>query len=127
MPLTQRNPDAATCSILIVESSDDIRAGLCQEIEKLGHQVTVVSERAEALAFEHRADFDLLVSDLTNEPVADGEIVRSFKLAVTSHPDRRAIPALHDLIERTLLFKLSCIDASEDVSRVREKIELELP
>ena len=127
MPLTQRNPDAATCSILIVENSDDIRAGLREEIETLGHEVTVVGERAEALAFDNRADFDLLVSDLATEPADDGEIFRSFKLAVTSHPGRRAIPALHDLIERTLSFKLSCIDATVDVSRVREKIELELP
>ena len=127
MPLTQRNPDAETCSILIVESSDDSRAGLRQEIENLGHEVTVVSERAEALSFEGQSEFDLLVSDLTNDAAADAEVVRSFKLAVTSHPGRRAIPALHDLIERTLSFKLRCIDATEDVSRVREKIDLELP
>ena len=126
MPLIQRHPDAETCSILIVESSDDVRAGLLQEIEKLGHEITVVSERAEALAFDNRGEFDLLVSDLAGD-VADGEIVRSFKLAVTSHPERRAIPALHDLIERTLLFKLRCIDAGDDLNRVREKIDLELP
>src|SRR4051812_43584609 len=126
MPLTQRNPDAATCSILIVESSDDTRAGLRQEIERLGQEVTVVNERAEAVAYEQRNDFDLLVSDLVNA-ASDGGIVRSFKLAVAGQPGRRAIPALHDIIERTLAFKLRCIEAVEDFSRVREKIELELP
>src|SRR3954469_24249013 len=126
MPLTQRNPDAVTCSILIVESSDDIRAGLRQEIERLGHDVTVVTERAEALAHEGRNNFDLLVSDLVNHGAGDAEGVRSFKLAVTSQPERRTIPALHDIIERTLSFKLRCIDA-EDLSGVREKIDLELP
>ncbi len=125
MPLTQRNPDAVTCSILIVEGSDDIRAGLRDEIERLGHEVTVVSERAEALAYEGR--FDLLVSDLVGDIDADAELVRSFKLAVTSQPERRTIPALHDIIERTLLFKLRCMDAVEDLSRGREKIDLELP
>ena len=40
---------------------------------------------------------------------------------------RRAIPALHDIIERTLSFKLRCIDSTDDFSRVREKIDLELP
>jgi serine/threonine-protein kinase RsbW len=127
MPLTRRNPDAVTCSILIVESSDDIRAGLRHEIEKLGHQVTVVSARAEALAYEGQTEFDLLVSDLTNDAADDGEIVRSFKLAVTSQPGRRATPALHDHIERTLTFKLRCIDDAEELIRVREKIDLELP
>jgi serine/threonine-protein kinase RsbW len=127
MPLTQRNPDAAICSILIVESSGDIRAGLRHEIENLGHHVTVAGERAEALTFEDGNEFDLLVSDLTSDPDANGEIVRSFKLAVTSHPGRRATPALHDLIERTLLFKLRRIDATEELNRVREKIDLELP
>jgi serine/threonine-protein kinase RsbW len=126
MPLTQRNSDAATCSILIVESSDDLRAGLREEIEGLGQEVTVVNERAEAPAYEERNEFDLLVSDLVNTS-SDGEIVRSFKLAVTSQPGRRAIPALHDIIERTLSFKLRCIDALDDVSRVREKIDLDLP
>src|ERR1044072_8927267 len=125
MPLTQRNPDAAKCSILIVEGSDDIRAGLRDEIERLGHEVAVVSERAQALAHEGR--FDLLVSDLVGDIDADAELVRSFNLAVTSQPERRTIPALHDIIERTLLFKLRCMDAVEDLSRGREKIDLELP
>src|SRR5436190_23035341 len=127
MPLTQRNPEAAACSFLIVEHRDDIRAGLREEIKKLGHEVTVVNERAEALAFENQTEFDLLVSDLTGDTATDGEIVRSFKLAVTSHPGRRATPALHDLIERTLSFKLRCLDAVDDLGRVREKIDLELP
>ena len=127
MPLTQRHPDAVTCSILIVESSDDIRAGLCEEIARLGHDVQVASERTAALAWEDRNEFDLLVSDLVSDNTGDGDVVRSFKVAVTSAPGRRAIPALHDIIERTLAFKRRCIDAVEDLSRVREKIDLELP
>ncbi len=127
MPLTQHNSAANTCSILIVENSDDIRAGLRQEVEQLGHDVTLVTERAEALACEDKGDFDLLVSDLISEVATDGDVVRSFKLAVTSQPGRRATPALHNLIERTLSFKLRCIDAVEGLSRLREKIDLELP
>src|SRR4029077_3655214 len=64
--------------------------------------------------------------DEPNAPADDGA-VRSFKLAATSLPARRAIPALHDIIARTLSFKLRCIDEAQDVSRVREKIDLELP
>ena len=127
MPLTERNVAGTSCSILIVENRDDIRAGLRSEVEQLGHQVTVVNERDEALAREDRSQFDLLVTDLVSDQIAppNGEIVRSFKVAVTSQPARRAIPALHDIIERTLSFKLRRIDSQD--GRVREKIDLELP
>jgi serine/threonine-protein kinase RsbW len=129
MPLEERNGNQTKCTILIVENDDDIRAGLRREVEQLGHEITVISQRDEALLVEGEANFDLLVSDLIDEPNAptDDGAVRSFKLAVTSSPARRAIPALHDIIERTLSFKLRCIDGTQDVGRVREKIDLELP
>lgn len=118
---------AESCRILIVENSADLRSGLGGELKKLGHEVTLVSERTAALERDDLAEFDLLVSDLIDEAPADGETVRSFKLAVTSQPARRAIPALHDIIERTLTYKLCCIDNAPDVKHVREKIDLELP
>ena len=129
MPLNERNGNQTKCTVLIVENDDDTRAGLRREVEQLGHEITVVSEREEALAFEGQTNFDLLVSDLIDTPAAqaDGGAVRSFKLAVTSSPGRRTIPALHDIIERALSFKLRCIDQGREVSRVREKIDLELP
>jgi serine/threonine-protein kinase RsbW len=129
MPLNERNGNQTQCTVLIVENDDDIRAGLLKEVEQLGHEITVISKRNEALVAEGQGDFDLLVSDLIDEPnaPADEGAVRSFKLAVTSSPARRAIPALHDIIERTLSFKLRCIDGALDVGRVREKIDLELP
>ena len=117
------------CRILIVENSGDFRAGLGAELKRLGHDVTLESERCEALARDDLVEFDLLVSDLISDAPSssEAEIVRSFKLAVTSRPGRRAIPALHDIIERTLSYKLCCIDTAQDVTRVREKIDLELP
>ncbi|MFN2578048.1 MAG: ATP-binding protein [Pyrinomonadaceae bacterium] len=127
MPLNERNGNS-TCTILIVENSDDVRAGLARELETLGHRVALVSERDDAIARDDLVEFDLLVSDLLNDSgSADKQIVRSFKLAVTGMPGRRAIRALHDVIERTLSFKLRCIDSDDDFSRVREKIDLELP
>jgi len=128
MPLSEREENGTSCSILIVETSGDVRAGLSQEVEKLGHVVTVVNNRDEALAHEDQKNFDLLVSDLVAEPgSSNGDLVRSFKLAVTSQPGRRAVPALHDMIERTLTFKSQRIDASLDPDHLREKIDLELP
>ncbi|PYS33537.1 MAG: hypothetical protein DMF75_09130 [Acidobacteria bacterium] len=117
-----------TCSILVVENSDDFRAGLADELRQLGHTVTAASERSEGLVLEDRAQFDLLVSDLVNQGSAtEPEIVRSFKMAVTSSEARRAIADLHDIIEKTFSFKLRRIDAAQPTDQIREKIELELP
>src|SRR6185295_4111331 len=100
MPLNERNGNQTKCTILIVENDDDIRAGLRREVEQLGHEITVLSQRDESLAVEDQANFDLLVSDLIPEQNAPADVgeVTSFKLAVTSSPARRAIPALHDII-----------------------------
>ena len=117
-----------TCSILVVENSDDFRAGLADELRQLGHTVTVASERREAMGLEDRAQFDLLVSDLVNQASAtEPEMVRSFKMAATSSQARRAIAELHDIIEKTLSFKLRRIDVAQPTDQIREKIELELP
>ena len=117
-----------TCSILVVENSDDFRAGLANELRQLGHTVTVASERREAMGLEDLAQFDLLVSDLVNQASAtEPEIVRSFKMAATSSQARRAIAELHHIIEKTLSFKLRRIDAAQPTDQIREKIELELP
>lgn len=117
--------DRETCNILIVENSDDLRAGLSKELNALGHLVTVAGERGEALAIEDQTQFDLLVSDLVNsEPGC--ESVRSFKMSVTSLQPRRAVAELHEIIEKTLAFKLQRVDSSPLIA-VREKIDLELP
>src|SRR5262249_49625157 len=117
-----------TCSILIVEHSDDVRAGLAQELHALGHTVTVASERNEALALEDRRVFDILVSDLVNtDPDNNPEAVRSFKISVTSSLARRTLTELRDIIEKTLAFKLQKTDHGSRTIAVREKIDLELP
>jgi len=114
------------CRVLIVESGDDIRAGLAPELTRLGHEVTLERERDSALARTDLAQFDLLVSDLVDhEPATEPDSVRSFKMGVTSLQGRRTVAELHDIIEKTLLFKLKRIDSDEKA--VREKIDLELP
>lgn len=128
MPLNERNPELNTCRILIVENQDDLRAGLSRELQKFGHEVTVETERCEAIARDDLMKFDLLVSDLVGDSAPEnGDIVRSFKLAVTSDSARRTIPSLHDIIERTLSYKQRCIDRANDLAHLREKIDLELP
>jgi serine/threonine-protein kinase RsbW len=123
------------CRILIVENRDEARTGLAQTLSVLGHSVVATSEREEALARNDLADFDLIVSDLddveSSAASADSagvvDIVKAFKVGVTSSRTRRAIAELHDIIEKTLSFKLQRIDAAEEAIHVREKIDLELP
>ena len=116
------------CRVLIVESDEDIRAGLARELNHLGHEVTLERERNTALARVDLAQFDLVVSDLVDHDPATStatDSVRSFKMAVTSLQSRRTIAELHDIIEKTLVFKLQHIDS--DQKAAREKIDLELP
>jgi len=127
MPLNDRNGNSTSCRILVVENSDDFRAGLARELQGIGHRVTVAGERTDALAQEEREPFDMLISDLVSPATADSEFVRSFKLAVTTLPCKCTPLALHDLIEKILSFKIRCIDNAQNVKQVREKIDLELP
>jgi serine/threonine-protein kinase RsbW len=128
MALSDRPDNSKSCRILVVDSSDDFRARLGYELEKLGHTVTLAGERADALAQEEREPFDMLISDLISATAGDESgWVRSFKLAVTTLPCKCTTPALNDLIEKTLSFKVRCIDAAHDIRHVREKIDLELP
>lgn len=127
MPLNDRNGNSTSCRILVVENSDDFRAGLARELQGIGHRVTVAGERTDALAQEEREPFDMLISDLVSPATADSEFVRSFKLAVTALPCKCTPLALHDLIEKILSFKIRCIDTAQNVKQVREKIDLELP
>jgi serine/threonine-protein kinase RsbW len=116
------------CRILVVESSDDIRAGLGEALSQLGHSVTLEGERDKALARPDLAEFDLMVSDLIDrDPATEPEMVRSFKMAVTNLQNRRTVVELHDIIEKTLSFKLKRIDADSKAVNIREKIDLELP
>jgi len=116
------------CRILIVETKDDFRAGLADALSKLGHSVTLETERSKALARADLAEFDLLVSDLVDrEPATEPEVVRSFKMGVTSLRARRTVAELHDIIEKTLAFKLKRIDSDQKAVNLREKIDLELP
>ena len=127
MPLNDRNRDSTCCRILVVEDRHDFRVSLAREFEKLGHRVTLASERSDALVQGECEPFDLLISDLASATSDDSELVRSFKLAVTNLPCECTIAVLHDLIEKTLTFKIRCIDSAHDVKQVREKIDFELP
>jgi serine/threonine-protein kinase RsbW len=135
--------------ILFVENNDEQRASLAAVLSALGHELVVVANRGEALARTDLDKFDLIISDLADEPVpaesedarrrrlmvaipaADDapshENVKAFKIGVSSSRLRHDTDSLGAIIEKTLACNLRYIDISERPERIHEKIDLELP
>jgi len=114
------------CRILIVENSDESRTALTLRLNGLGHTVLAAGAVADATARQDLDQFDLILSDLEdrNSP-ANVEVVRAFKLSVTSARARAETAAVHEIVEAALLFKLRYIDSGRVA--FHEKIEFELP
>lgn len=139
--------------ILIVDNNDELRAMLEQVLQELGHEVVATGDRAAALAREDLDEFDLIISDLTEDehsgvqllseikrkrlmvPVVvsseEGQqpgIVKAFKMGAANFlrsPYNR--DELLNIVEKTLAYKLRFVDDLKILPHVREKIDFELP
>ncbi len=136
--------------ILIVDNNDELRELLERVLGSLGHSVVVTGDRDEALAREDLEQFDLIISDLTEDttpteqpvgelqrrhllvPIAsDGqqsEVIKAFKMGAANYlrlPYNR--DELREIVEQTLSYKLRCIDDPKILPQIHEKIEFELP
>jgi serine/threonine-protein kinase RsbW len=135
--------------ILIVDNNDELRASLEQVLGELGHDVVGIGVRSEALGRDDLDDFDLIISDLTDEgecgtgevsalhrkhllvPVgknSEPTIVKAFKMGAANYlrlPYNRQ--DLLEIVEQTLSYKLRCEDQPKVVAHVHEKIEFEVP
>ncbi|MGH9967214.1 MAG: ATP-binding protein [Pyrinomonadaceae bacterium] len=136
--------------ILIVDNNDELRAKLEKVLGSLGHAVIVTGERDEALAREDLDQFDLIISDLTEDaspngqpvnelqrkhllvPVAsDGlqpDVIKAFKMGAANYlrlPYNK--DELREIVEQTLSYKLCCVDDPSILPHIHEKIEFELP
>jgi len=141
-----QNP-AVKQKILFVENGAELRARLTRELSLLGHDVLALKERHEALMREDLDDFDLIISDLTDEasnaqPVAERqrrrlftspsstratEHVEAFKIGVNSIRLRRATGTLRPILENTFAYKARFVPTQKSMGRVHEKIDFELP
>jgi serine/threonine-protein kinase RsbW len=116
----------------------------------LGHQVVVTGDREQALAREDLDEFDLIISDLTDEPSTDErpiselhrkhllvaipaegvkpDVIKAFKFGAANY---LRLPydkdALRDIVEQTLSYKLRYVDDPSLLSHTHEKIEFEIP
>jgi serine/threonine-protein kinase RsbW len=143
------------CRILIVDNNDELRAILEKTLGSLGHDAVVTGDRDEALSRNDLDQFDLIISDLTEEetqpddqsngkpanelhrrrlltPVnsnaAEPVIVKAFKMvAANSLRQPHNNEELREIVEQTLSYKLRYVDDPNLLSHTHEKIEFELP
>ena len=132
--------------ILIVDNSDELRVSIADVLGKLGHEVVAIGDRAAALARADLDEFDLIISDLTDDASPSSElqrkhllmslpsgtvqpdVIKAFKLGAANYV-RTAYnnEELREIIEQTLSYKLRYIDDPAVISHLHEKIEFELP
>ncbi len=143
--------------ILIVDNNDELRAILANALGSLGHAAVVTGDREEALSRKDLSEFDLIISDLTEEndseeptptegnnstdephrrhlltsvsPKSDEPvIVKAFKMVAANY---LRLPYsrddLREIVEQTLSYKLRFVDDPNLLSHTHEKIEFELP
>jgi CheY-like chemotaxis protein len=139
--------------ILIVDNNDELRAMLEQVLRELGHDVVATGDRAEALSREDLEEFDLIISDLTEDADSGVQLVSELKrkrllVPVVVSSDEAQQPGLvkafkmgaanflrqpynkeelRSIVDKTLSYKLRFVDDLKVLPYVREKIDFELP
>lgn len=139
--------------ILIVDGNDELRRSLESVLTELGHEVVAVGSSDEALARDDLADFDLVISDLTEDGDAGMQllsdlkqkrlfvpvvvsaseapspgIIKAFRMGAANYLRRPYDPEeLRQIVEKTLSYKLRFIEDAKLLPYVRERIEFELP
>jgi len=139
--------------ILIVDANDELRESLAEVMIELGHEVTATGDRAAALAREDLEDFDLIISDLTDdgesgvqilseikrkrllvpvvvstEEARQPNLVKAFKMGAANFLRRPyEKDELRDIVEKTLAYKLRFVEDLRVLPFVHERIEFELP
>src|SRR5918998_2629776 len=139
--------------ILIVDGNAELRGVLSDALREQGHEVVDTGDRAEAVGREDLEEFDLVISDLTEDASGGIEIiselkrkrlfvpivassdeaqqhgvVKAFKLGASNYLqkpyDREE---LRSIVEKTLGYKLRFIEVVKVLPFVRERIEFDLP
>ncbi len=139
--------------ILIVDDNHELRTSLEEVLRELGHEVVATGDRREAIDRDDIDEFDLIISDLTDDAesgvqllseikrkrlmvpvvVSSDEaqqpgVVKAFKMGAVNylrHPYDK--DELCSIVEKTLAYKLRFVDDLKVLPHVHEKIEFELP
>ena len=139
--------------ILIVDDNDELRAALEEVLRELGHDVMATGDREAAVLRDDLEEFDLIISDLTDDAESGVEIlselqrqrlavpvvvssdeaqkpgiVKAFKMGAANF---LRLPYNNDelrlIVEKTLSYKLRFVEDLKVLPFVHEKIDFELP
>jgi len=137
--------------ILVVDNNEGLRATLAEVLGSLGHDVVATGDREAALGRDDLDQFDVIISDLTEEadsapaiselhrkrlltPISSKngapptKIIKAFKMgAANCFGAAYDNEELRQIIEQTLSYKLKCVDDPALLPQVHEMIEFELP
>src|SRR5918992_773833 len=139
--------------ILIVDGNAELRGVLSDALREQGHEVVATGDRAEAVGREDLEEFDLVISDLTEDASGGIEIISELKrkrlfvpIVVSSEEAQQhgLVKAfklgaanllrkpydkeeLRSIVEKTLGYKLRFVEDLKVLPFVRERIEFELP
>lgn len=134
--------------ILIIDDHDDLASAIDETFTELGHEVSVVENRSEALQVNDIEGYDLVITDLDvgrREPAAKNngsqpeclpepvdapgaERVKAFKICATNfRRDQFDEDELREMIATVLDYKTRFVDKTDFVQDLHENIEFELP
>jgi serine/threonine-protein kinase RsbW len=130
--------------ILIIDDHDDLATAIEEVFTHLGHSVTVVEDRVQALSIGNLEEFDLVITDLDGPAstmnfngatclprigASNGaEHIKAFKLcAANFRRDGFDEDELRDMVSTVLDYKIKFVDTEQAVQKIHESIEFELP
>jgi anti-sigma regulatory factor (Ser/Thr protein kinase)/ActR/RegA family two-component response regulator len=139
--------------ILIVDDNDELRSALENVLRELGHDVVATDDRGAAITRRDLEEFDLIISDLTDDAESGVEILSELQrqrlaVPVVVSSDEAQKPGivkafkmgaanflrlpynkeeLRAIVEKTLSYKLRFVEDLKVLPYVREKIDFELP
>ncbi len=121
--------------ILIIDDHDDLATALDEVFSHIGHEVTVIEKRSQAMALKGLDGFDLVITDLDVDIAGaernggpPQEYVKAFKLSAANFSrDDFDENELRDIVATILDYKIRFVDSEEAVADMHENIEFELP
>ena len=128
--------------ILIIDDHDDLATALDEAFVGLGHSVTTLTSREDALDIDNFDKFDLVITDLdVNSPrshqlngnsasaeSSDQEHIKAFKVSAANFARSDFEETqLKEIVATVLDYKTRHIDGKEANQDVHEHIEFELP
>ncbi len=134
--------------ILIIDDHDDLATSLDEVFSHVGHEVSIIDNRPDAVAYDNIENFDLVITDLDvdkpsefhrngneahclpniDEHSSPRQHIKAFKICASNfRRDEFDEKELHDMVATILDYKIRFVDKAEYVIDLHENIEFELP